>query len=427
MRFEETKRLNEYINSVDTIFADDSLVSVYSGIENLETASLQGFSIDGDRELLSEISSVLSVIIAIIRHPHISNKEEETVLRIEQATRIEEDEFRRILQTPKLWRQHGLDMIPEQVYHYQYTDEIRIYENRFIGLLISMLDKELLKYSNFYLSKLPTLGMAGVSLDDPAVGEIITEIDRLRRKAQYLMNTSFYKEVSVGKPISKRIHPTNILIKDRLYCYCYRFYRKFVKYEDISDAKRDLCLYYFIHLLGEIKKHGYYISDSSDENSLRFEGLEFLVELNMTDEGNLEMSVKWRKDKSMEAVKHLLIPTPQSGERLTPSEREAYSEYLSVDFISLWELTDSFGVKIRESVPESALVSCWLESKTKTAFIDRGIYERYCPVCRGRDTEALGDGYICHNCGSEYEFVRIGSRDQAWFKKIGLSDTKKDN
>ena len=421
MRFEETKRLSEYINSVDTVFAEDSLLSAYSRIENLETASLQGFSIDGDRELLSEMSSVLSVIIAIIRRPHISNKEEETVLRIEQASRIEEDEFRRILMTPKLWRQYGLDMIPEQVYHYQYTDEIRIYENRFIGLLISMIDKELSKYSQFYLSKLPTLGMFDVSLDDPAVGEIITEIDRLRRKAQYLMNTGFYKEVTKGKPISKRIHPTNILTKDRLYCYCYRFYRKFVKYEDVSDAKRDLCLYYFIHLLAEIKKHGYYISDGSDENGLVFEGLEFIVGINMSEDGNLELSVRWRKDKSRREVKHLLIPTPQSGERLTPSEREALSEYESVDFISLWELTDAFGAKIKESVPESALMSSWLESKTKTAFVDRSIYERYCPVCRGRDTEALGDGYICHGCGSEYVFARVGSRDRAWFKKIGVA------
>ena len=279
MRFIETKRLNDYINSVDSIFADESLKSAYSKIENLTTASLQSFSIDADRQELRQISAVLNVIISIIRHPHISNKQEEVVLRIEQAKRVDEEEFRRVLGDPKLWKQHGLDMIPEEIYHYQYTDEIRIYENRFIGLLIGMLDKELARFSQFYLSKLPTLKMADVSLDDPAVGEIITEIDRLRHKSQSIMSTPFYKEVTKGKPISRRIQPTNILVKDRLYCFCYRFYRQFVQYKDISDAKHDLFLYYFIHLLQEIKKHGYYLSTSNnDENSLVFESLDFFVD-----------------------------------------------------------------------------------------------------------------------------------------------------
>ena len=426
MRFIETKKLNDYIESVDSIFADQSLRSVYSKIENLNTASLQGFSIEGDREFLRELSFVLNVIISIVYHPHISNKREEVVIRIEQAQHIDEEAFRLIMSDSSLWKQHGAKMVPEEVYHHQHIDEIRIYENRFIGLLISIIDKELAKFQSFYLSKLPTLYMADVTLDDPAVGEIISEIDRLRRKSQFLMNTRFYKEVTKGKPISRKVQPTNILVKDRLYCYCYRFYRKFVRYEDVSDARRDLRTYYFIHLLQEIKKHGYYLSPptcAEDENRLLFEGLNFFVEIIPAENENLEMTVSWRKDKRAECARHLLVFAPNSGERLTPGEIAGkYGEYKTVDFISLWELTASRGELIKESVPEAALISHWLESKTSAAFADRKIYEKYCPVCRGKDVEGDGDGHICHTCGSEYTFTEVGSRDMVWFKRIGVQN-----
>ncbi len=424
MRFIETQKLNEYIESVDEIFANDSLRSVYSKIENLTTASLQGFSIEGDREFLKELSSVLNVIISIIAHPHITNKREEVVIRVEKAQHVEEEAFSQIMADSRLWKKHGAKMVPEEVYHYQHIDEIRIYENRFIGLLISIIDKELAKFSTFYLSKLPTLASLEVSLDDPSVGEIIGEIDRLRRKSQFLMNTQFYKEVTRGKPISRKIQPTNILVKDRLYCFCYRFYRKFVRYEDISDAKRDLRIYYFIHLLQEIKKHGYYLTPSEkaeDENRLLFEGLNFYIEILPTTNENIEMTVMWRKDKSVSKTRHLLVFSPGGDERLSPDEIEnKYKDYNTVDFISLWELTASRGEIIAESIPEAALISHWLESKTSATFVDRNIYERYCPICRARDIEAVENMRRCHSCGSEYTFAKIGSRDMAWFLSIGI-------
>ena len=159
MRFIETQKLNDYIDSVDHILANDSLRSAYAKIESVVTASLQGFSIDGDREFLKEVSYVLNVIISIIYHPHIANKREEVVIRIEQAQAIDEEAFRRILTDSSLWKQHGLKMVPEEVHYYQHIDELRIYENRFIGMLISIIDKELSRFSTFYLNKLPTLNL----------------------------------------------------------------------------------------------------------------------------------------------------------------------------------------------------------------------------------------------------------------------------
>ena len=48
-------------------------------------------------------------------------------------------------------------MVPEYVHHYQYTDDLKIYENLFIGLVIKLIDMELAKYTNFYTNLIPTL------------------------------------------------------------------------------------------------------------------------------------------------------------------------------------------------------------------------------------------------------------------------------
>ena len=147
MRFVETAKLNDYILLAKRLMKYESPRSAYAEIEKLETESMQSFSIESDRAFLKEVSSVLNVIISIIYHPHIANKREEVVIRIEQAQQISEEAFRQILADSRLWKSHGMKMIPEEVYHYQHIDELRIYENRFIGLLISLIDKALSSFS----------------------------------------------------------------------------------------------------------------------------------------------------------------------------------------------------------------------------------------------------------------------------------------
>ncbi len=256
MRFIETKKLNDYIISTGDVLqcAPGELTT---RLGSLKSVSLQGFSIDHDRAFLRELSSVLNVIVSIINHPHIANRREEVIIRIEQAQQISQEAFLNTIKDSKLWKAHDLRMIPEEVYYHQHIDELRIYENRFIGFLIDLIDKELAKFSNFYLSKLPTLTSLQGTLSSHEIGKQIVQIDRLRRKTQFIKNTYFYREVSKGKPISRKIQPTNILLKDRLYRYCFRFYKDFMRYEDSKSAMRDLRSYYMILLFRELCSQGF--------------------------------------------------------------------------------------------------------------------------------------------------------------------------
>lgn len=423
MRFVETARLYEYIIPTKQMMVYESPRSAYTKIERLKIQSMQGFSVEGDKAFLSEVASVLNVIISIIYHPHITNKREEVIIRIEQAQQIGEEAFRRILSDSRLWKQHGLKMIPEEVYHYQHIDELRIYENRFIGLLISMLDKELSRYSTFYLSRLPALKYMDVSLDDPSIGEIISDIDRLRRKTQFLMNTHFYREVMKGKPLSRKIQPTNILVKDRLYCYCFRFYRKFVRYEDAAEAKYDLAMYYTVLVLKELRHRGFTPAhdpaEGTDDPKLVVENGEFKLIIGTTEDGDLHLTAIWKKYPKLPS-EHLLIFKIDSDNRITAEDVPNYSDFDTVESVSIWDLAYAAKGKqgIVESDSEEKLIRAWLDTKINTAPVDRGIYEKYCPVCRSRDNEAVGAKQVCSACGSEYLFTESGGQDLIWFRKI---------
>ncbi|MBR5817546.1 MAG: DUF2357 domain-containing protein, partial [Clostridia bacterium] len=152
MRFVEINRLNEYISSLKSRDFNPS-ASLSDNLSRIESVSLQDFSVKRDMSFLSSVSSLLSIILTIITHPHISNRTEEVVIRIEQAQRIDRETFVNTVKESRFWKQHGIKMIPEELYYYQHEDELKIYENRFIVLLVNLLDRELSRYSKFYLTR----------------------------------------------------------------------------------------------------------------------------------------------------------------------------------------------------------------------------------------------------------------------------------
>ena len=200
----QLKNYNQNLKEFTTKYKDAE--SFYKHVNKLENVSLQSFSFDRDMEFFGDASFIMSVIISIIAHPHISNKREEVVIRAEQAQNIDVEAFQRVLKDSTLWKERDLEMLPEYVYHYQHVDEVRIYENQFIVLLIDLLDDELQKYSEFYVSMIPSFDSEKENkLDAESTEKALSMIDGLKRKIRYIKNSYFYKEVSRGLKISKNI------------------------------------------------------------------------------------------------------------------------------------------------------------------------------------------------------------------------------
>ena len=415
MRFVEISKLNDFIKTTRDFVRNNDVHGIYSKIDTRKFVSLQAEALLSDRDHLKELSSLLNVITSIISHPHIANKGEEVIMRVEQANALSNDEFRQVLQDSKLWKRHGARMIPEEVYYHQQIDELRIYENRFIAYLVDMVERELMSYSAFYLTKLPTMEENTKYLSSGDIGDIIIAVDRLRRKIQFIKGTHFYKVVSVGKGISGKIQPTNILTKDRLYRYCFKFYRKFISHSDHETLSSYLRIYYVLCILKELSDRGFVLAEDAKKSDrvLRINREELRVGFEIYDKNAVIVHVN--VDGAPEAS-HLLIFTEDANKVNAPSYDS--SRFSSVEVISLWELFAHEDEKSKICASEISLVRSWLNSKLMTARIDRRIYEKYCPVCRARSVDFDGEVYRCGSCLSEYSFIGGNDLEKVWFRKI---------
>lgn len=470
MKIAEKATLRDYIESVDGIcerFSDAR--EFYNNIDCVPDFSLQNIAFEKDMDFLDEVSKILSVISSIVSHPHLSNKREEIVIRIEQARQLQQDAFMRVMQDSSLWKDHGGKMVPENVYYYQYVDELRIYENQFIVLLVDLLDVEITKCNSFYVHKLP-VAFAGANVDiSPLTTSIpqddcaiaIKRAEELKRRIRFIKNTYFYKVVSVGKGISPIIKPTNILLKDRLYRKCFKFYRKFVRYDGEHSLKEDLAKYASVIILKTfqslgftlssitegtfrvpvgvirklIKRSGQKVSGGLLENgeareiavnraiapffngaTFKFFNKGFNVECGyLPKEGAIWMNVDF-EGKPLTKVSHLLMF--DSGEE--DYNIDAVEDFLTTDIFSIWNsfVWENNDKRILSGdFNEKEMIKRWILSKITVISGDREVHSKYCPVCKVKSVEPNGDNAVCLNCNSEYLFLG-DSENRIWIRKI---------
>lgn len=470
MKIAEQATLRDYVESVDRICEKFlNARQFYKNISLVPDFSLQNIAFEKDMEFLKEVSSVLSVITSIIAHPHISNKREEIVIRIEQARQIQQDAFRQVLMDSSLWKEHNGRMVPEEVYYYQHVDELRIYENQFICMLIDLLDIELAKCNSFYVLKLPNVD-AGLNVDFAPLSTSISpencalaikRAEELRRRVRFIKNTNFYKVVSKGKGISKIIKPTNILLKDRLYRKCFKFYRQFVRYENQQTLKEDMAKYasvIVLKVLGDlgfnltsvaegryrlptgvirklVKRSGQKIVngviESEEDNEIAvnraiapfFNGATFKFEKNgfnivcsyMPQEQGIRLDVKYGE---LEGVSHVLL-FDGGEDNFTVNGGE---DFLTVDIFSIW---NSFVWEnkrkrlLKGDYNEVEMIKQWILSKLTVIVGDKDVYAKYCPACKNKSVEVHENGGLCADCGAIFTYIsELENTSKIWLKKI---------
>ena len=153
MRIIEENKLKNIVNIITKYQKENKDInSLFNNIDTLDISSLQSVSLEEDIIFFDEVSFILSVISSIIAHPHLSNRGEDIIIRAELAGNIPADAFNQVVKEPILWKEQDYEMIPENVHYYQYTDELKIYENIFIGMLVNLLSLEMSNYQSFYVS-----------------------------------------------------------------------------------------------------------------------------------------------------------------------------------------------------------------------------------------------------------------------------------
>lgn len=404
-----TLQLNQYSNIYN------NLSEFYDGLSGLNIESVQKESFQKDLEFFDELSLILSVISSIIARPHISNKGEDVILRGDQAQNISNESFQKTLRDSSLWKEKNLEMVPEYVHHFEINDEIKIYENVFVGMIIKLIDNELKKYSEFYSSLLPTVDYTKIIPinRNEYVEEAIRKIDVMIRKVSHLKNTYFYKEVSKVTLPPEKIQPTNILVKNRLYNMCYKFYRKFIRYDDQAEVAKDLRMYYYYLILKVFEKNDFILDKgkSKDINNISLKNKDFLVDLTNHEEEGIILKISLKNDPEIKATHVLYTNHDKKLSERFVKNKKAISNYV----ISIWNLIDlNNNQSVFKSLKsEERLVEYWVDSKFQETPAKIEVYSRYCPSCKSKDLEEDGKLIHCQNCHTVYIFKP--NRKVIWF------------
>lgn len=391
----------------------------FDGVSSLELNSLQCFSFQKDSDFFNEISLIISVINSIIAHPHISNKGESIILRSEQAGKLTNENFQQTCKEHALWKEKNFEMVPEYVYYHQYIDELNIYENLFIVLLIDLIDSELKNYTEFYINLIPSLDsiISNQIVENQNVETTLKRLDNLERKIRYIKNTYFYKQISKVSRISKSIKPTNILLKDRLYNLCFKFYRKFIQYEDTTTLLNDFRLYYFMIILQEFRNRGFSLNNEKsnliDKNNynLFFNYEDYSINLKINELPGIWLEIGLKDQVTFKH--HLLLDHHRVVKEHIKSENSA----LTTNIATIWNIIDQETLKPKFINPttELEIVKYWLDNLFYQATAKKEVYTKYCPICKSHSTEEENGIYNCTNCKTVYTFKSSKGKDVIWF------------
>lgn len=393
-----------------------SLADYYANVQQLNISSLQEVACQRDWAYLRKVSTILHIIASIIAHPHINNKREEIVTRIEQAKQLSNEDFSRVLQDGSLWKRYDMKMVPERVYYYQNVDELCIYENQFICLVVDLLEGELNEYSNFYVKMLPSMKNGLIKrLDGTKPQRILRYADLLKRRITYVKNTRFYKEVSAAKPISRNIERTNILLKDNLYGRVYRFYREYLGTEERFITYELLKDYLSALFMKELSARGFKLKKGSEEQS--FENESFALSYNYSQE-NGGFVFKVLEKLSGITAKHLLILSLSAW---FSDVEKAPSNFDTVEAVSEWARVNvgKCAEDYDEIFTEEKIVSDYLSDKLCKTDVLSDVYDKYCPVCREKNPLEKDSVYHCPHCSSRYIFTKNQNGENAlWFIRL---------
>ena len=417
MKIIEEAKLKKIIEQFNIYKEKNKGDDFYNNLDKLKVGSLQQFSFKNDDAFFDQIGFILSVISSIIARPFISNRGEDVVIRAELAGHIPPSAFQDVFKDSQLWKEKDLDMVPEYVHYYQYTDELRIYENLFIGMLIRMLDNELSKYREFYISLLPTLDRDFETyLDNKFTEKALKKIDLLQRKLRFIKNTYFFKEVSKGNLKFKSVQPTNILMKNRLYNLCYKFYKGLITYTDQNELMNDLKTYYSLQILKVFKAKGFELN--SDERSVvrkyGFKYNDYFVMLAYEDYApEINLTIKLGRAIAKHTLKFDVSDNANDG--LIQLEN---TNSLSLNVASIWSLVNAYNDYkpiFKNKMSEQELMTHWVESKFLEASVNKHLYSKFCPVCKSKNIDVKSGTYTCGECHSIYSFKSGLDRNKIWF------------
>lgn len=454
MKILEKQMLSENINLIrDFVNVNDNCITkVYENINNFNSSSLQSLSYENDIKFLDELSFILSVIASIVARPTINTTTENVILRQDQAPSIQPEHYQKIFKDVQLWKRKKAEILPEYVHYSQSIDKIETYENCFVVMLIDAIHEELNRYYDFYVMQLKTydrLNNVSLTIDDAY--SALLRVEKLLKRIKYIKNSYFYKRISKVKFKMQNIKLTNILLHNRLYNYCYKFYLKLKAYSQGAKLSNEFNLYYFFLLLKVLHKNDYVLELEEEQDiltlqknekfklpNLVFRKEDFVISLKKEKYGYIVeiISNQLKKSRNFVSKNYLTFDVEHTFNDTRSLVRTDYFEnkkFLNIDSLSIRGrsfVNNDNSLEIVDENPgtEIELLERWLAEKTTTVEASKAVYERFCPICKSKDIYFERNNHNCMNCKSKYTFYKDDmDKEFVWFISLGGQVWKKKN
>lgn len=404
---------------------------------------------------IDSLTKVLERILSIVRKPVFKTDSERLVKRSDLVSSLDQKGFIDTMRDISLWKEKNGEKTPEFVHTSESIDSIIMYENKFICLLVDLLSEDIDDFSLMeedYFSSLaesyemPSLTYSSHSFlnelplfkgpidrefyDIPDKRPDFTEkLGKAKKYIKFIKSSKFYKSVSPYK-IKKDIIPTNVLIHNPLYSYCYKFYLDNYLNQNYPSDCMDKSYFNFIvlRLLNLLDTCGVdldgQIFKMNKDGFIEFNPIVFVKDqmtYSLKEEADLSLIIDldYKGERSSSIIHMIRKVDKKSLKPIRTKKKNDEKIFDNSIFITASNKSNYYNKILVSSYYKNDQTSLMnLIKSLGLVFKVKNIFE-VCPVCGSRNVYNFGTKAHCLNCDSSMSYFK--NEDDSfnlWIKSI---------